>query len=115
MTADQARTGKHPETTAFQKRVYAAVANVPAGFVTTYARLAEQLGCRSAQAVGQALRANPFAPRIPCHRVIRSSGHIGGFQGSAGGPAVALKRRRLAQEGVRFDRTGRLLEPARIT
>ncbi len=75
---------------------------MPAGRVTTYARLAKRLGCRSAQAVGQALRINPFAPEVPCHRVIRSSGHVGGFQGEAEGPAVALKRRRLAQEGVLF-------------
>jgi methylated-DNA-[protein]-cysteine S-methyltransferase len=101
--------------TAFQRRVYALARRIPRGRVTTYAALARALGSGSARAVGQALRRNPWAPEVPCHRVIASDGTVGGFQGADGGAAVASKVRMLASEGVRFDpRTGRITEPERM-
>jgi methylated-DNA-[protein]-cysteine S-methyltransferase len=101
--------------TAFQQRVYAALAEVPAGRVTTYGLLARRIGCRAPRAVGQALRRNPFAPRVPCHRVIASNLTLGGFAGHTTGPEIERKRRLLAQEGVLFDATtGRLEEPRRV-
>ena len=72
--------------TYFEGRVYAAVGEIPCGKVATYQSLAHYLGCRSAQAVGQALKRNPFAPRIPCHRVIRADGSLGDTR--AGIPGV---------------------------
>lgn len=54
---------------------------VPAGKVTTYGELARALGS-SSRAVGQALRRNPFAPEVPCHRIVRASLDIGGYSGS---------------------------------
>jgi len=99
--------------TDFQRRVYAAVSRVPPGRVTTYGALAAHLGCGSARAVGQALRRNPFAPRVPCHRVIAASLHIGGFAGERAGAEVARKRVLLAREGVRF-RNGRLADAGRL-
>jgi len=60
------------KVTEFEDRVYAMVGRVPEGMVTTYAHLARALDCGSAQAVGQALKRNPFAPEVPCHRVIRT-------------------------------------------
>lgn len=100
--------------TPFQARVYAALCRVPAGRVTTYRELARDVGCGSAQAVGQALRRNPFAPQVPCHRVIASDGTLGGFNGMRGGPELERKRRLLAAEGVLFDATGRLVETERL-
>ncbi len=102
-----------PHPTPFEARVYAAVRRVPAGRVTTYAALAAAVGCRSPRAVGQALRRNPFAPEVPCHRVIRSDGRPGGYGGATGGARAARKRALLAAEGVRFVR-GRLADPHRI-
>ena len=99
--------------TAFEQRVYAALRTVPSGRVTTYAALARALGIRSPRAVGGALRRNPFAPEVPCHRVIRSDGAIGGFRGRTGGAAVREKRARLAAEGVCF-RRGLLVERWRM-
>ena len=99
--------------TAFEQRVYALVAQVPPGHVTTYAALARALGIRSPRAIGQALRRNPFAPRIPCHRVIASDGSIGGFCGANSGAPIRKKLARLAAEGVRFS-AGRLAESWRI-
>jgi len=105
----------HGNITDFQRRVYVALMDVPAGRVTTYGLLARQIGCRSSRAVGQALRHNPFAPRVPCHRVIASDLTAGGFAGHAAGPEIERKRRLLAGEGVRFDATtGRLAEPRRV-
>jgi len=99
--------------TAFQRRVYRALARVPRGRVTTYGRLAARIGCRSPRAVGQALRRNPFAPRVPCHRVIAADLSAGGFAGRRGGAALKRKLARLAEEGVRF-RRGKLAEAWRL-
>jgi methylated-DNA-[protein]-cysteine S-methyltransferase len=67
--------------TEFQKRVYEIVKKVPKGKVTTYKEIALKLHS-SPRAVGQALKRNPFAPIVPCHRVIKSNGEIGGYSGS---------------------------------
>ena len=99
--------------TAFQARVYEALCRVPPGRVTTYGRLAAAVGCRCSQAVGQALRRNPFAPAVPCHRVIASDLTLGGFAGRRQGSEIHRKARLLAAEGVVF-RNGRLAEPGRV-
>lgn len=100
--------------TPFQHIVYRTLQTVPPGCVTTYKRLAEAVGCHSAQAVGQAMRRNPCAPLIPCHRVIASDGTIGGFAGDAAGDAVDEKRRLLQAEGVHLDTSGRIQNPSQI-
>lgn len=51
--------------TAFESRVYETICKIPSGKVTTYGLLARELGCGSSQAVGQALKRNPFAPGVP--------------------------------------------------
>ncbi len=84
--------------TPFQKRVYLELLNVPRGHTITYKELALRIGCRSAQAVGQALRRNPFAPYVPCHRVISSNGSLGGFHGQREGEMIERKRQLLQQE-----------------
>jgi len=99
--------------TPFQKRVYAALLRVPRGRVITYKQLAERLGCRSCRAVGQALKRNPYAPEVPCHRVVASDLTPGGFMGRRGGTALRRKLDLLAKEGVRFH-AGKLAEPSRI-
>lgn len=86
--------------TPFQRRVYLALLEVPAGTTITYHELAQRVGCRSAQAIGQALKRNPFAPEVPCHRVISSSGSLGGYMGTTSGPSLDRKRTLLLQEGL---------------
>ncbi len=83
--------------TEFQRRVYMAVLEVPRGETVTYGELARRIGCGSAQAVGQALRRNPFAPSVPCHRVVARDG-IGGFHGQRCGEMIDRKRKLLAEE-----------------
>lgn len=81
--------------TDFELRVYAVVAKIPEGRVATYGQIARILGCRGYRAVGMALNRNPYAPEIPCHRVVASDGGIGGFaQGTAAKKAI------LSREGV---------------
>lgn len=72
----------HVRGTNFQLRVWEALLAVPAGRVTTYGALAEGLGlpAGAARAVGQAVGANPVAVAIPCHRVLRATGAVGGYR-----------------------------------
>jgi methylated-DNA-[protein]-cysteine S-methyltransferase len=86
---------------------------VPRGYVTTYKALAAAVGCGSPRAVGQALKRNPYAPKVPCHRVIASDLSIGGFHGERDGDAVMAKQRLLEAEGVLF-KSGRLVDPDRF-
>jgi methylated-DNA-[protein]-cysteine S-methyltransferase len=66
--------------TDFEQMVYQAVRQIPKGRVSTYARIARSIGrSGSARAVGNALNRNPFAPEVPCHRVVKSDGGLGGF------------------------------------
>ena len=97
----------------FARKVYDAVLEIPAGRVATYQGIARRIGCKSARAVGQALKVNPFAPTVPCHRVIASDLRLGGFKGCRDGAALTRKQDLLAKEGVRFVE-GRLAEPGRI-
>ncbi len=90
--------------TDFANRVYRVVARIPPGRVATYQAVAEAVGCRSPRAVGAALRRNPHAPSVPCHRVISSSGRVGGFLGSIGPEARRAKMQILLSEGVAFSR-----------
>ncbi len=77
--------------TAFQSRVAAALAQVPPGETITYSALAEAAGHPGSQrAVGNFLAANPFPVIIPCHRVVRSDGALGGFSGGEGWKASLL-------------------------
>jgi len=61
------------KVTAFQSRVYDLLKQIPKGKVSTYGEISRALGS-SPRAVGGALRVNPYAPTIPCHRVVQTSG-----------------------------------------
>lgn len=100
--------------TKFEAQVYAALGEIPQGRVVTYSALAEHLDCGSAQAVGQALKRNPFAPDVPCHRVIKANLSLGGYSGKVRGVRVERKRHLLEEEGVEFDEEGRLLDHALV-
>ena len=97
---EQIRT--HPEITPFRCRVFLALLEVPRGLVTTYGALAKRVNCGSARAVGGALRHNPLAPEVPCHRVVASDLTLGGFAGQRTGEMIDKKRALLNSEGVCF-------------
>lgn len=95
--------------TPFNARVYALARSIPPGKTMTYGEMAAALGePGAARAVGQALGHNPFAPVVPCHRVLAAGGKTGGF--SAGGGA-ATKMRILAAEGAFAHETLALFSP----
>ena len=82
--------------TDFQSQCYASLKKVPRGMVITYAGLAEIIGRpRAHRAVGSAMNKNPFAPEVPCHRVVKSNGDLGGFADD-----TSVKIKRLREEGV---------------
>jgi methylated-DNA-[protein]-cysteine S-methyltransferase len=71
----------------FQREVYALARSIAPGHTRTYGEIAEALGdVGLARAVGQALGNNPFAPIVPCHRVLAAGGRSGGFSGGSGVP-----------------------------
>lgn len=86
------------DITPFQRKVYLALLDVPPGTTITYGELARRIGCRSPQAVGQALKRNPFAPLVPCHRIVSSDGTLGGFHGQRSGAMIERKRQLLESE-----------------
>ncbi len=84
----------------FAEKVYLLCQQIPKGKVTTYKAIAEALGSKGYRAVGQALRCNPSAPTVPCHRVVSSNGSIGGYQGEIQGWKIQKKIRLLEKETV---------------
>ena len=87
---------KMKEYTPFQQAVWKACMEIPEGQTRSYKWIALRIGRPGAtRAVGTALGKNPFAPTVPCHRVIKSDGSLGGFSG-AGGPGA--KARLLSKE-----------------
>ena len=93
---------KMKEYTPFQQAVWKACMTIPEGQTRSYKWIAEKIGKPGAvRAVGSALGHNPFAPVVPCHRVIKSDGSLGGFSG-AGGPAA--KEKLLKKENNNFKR-----------
>jgi O-6-methylguanine DNA methyltransferase len=89
----------------FQRRVLRQVMGIPKGKVSTYGRLAEKSrASKGARAVGNALAKNPYPLIIPCHRVIRSDGSLGGFGGG-----LKMKKELLLMEGISFDSKGKVL------
>ena len=87
--------------TNFQKRVWREILKVPVGKVTTYKNIALNISQKdSSRAVANACGRNPVLEVIPCHRVIRSDGFLGGYSGRGG---INKKRQLLEDEGHEFD------------
>ncbi len=99
--------------TPLQKNTYELLKTVPKGSVTTYKALAEALGTKAYRAIGQFMRNNPYAPQVPCHRVVASDGTIGGFKGKTGGREIQEKIALLTHEGVRI-KNNRVVDFGRI-
>lgn len=84
--------------TKFQEKVWKKCAEIPKGRVSTYKEIAKALGSpKAVRAVGNALNANPFK-NVPCHRVVQSSGKIGGFAHGS-----HTKEKKLKKEGVKIE------------
>ena len=75
--------------------IYDLLSQVPAGKITTYKHLANAAGTKAYRAIGQIMKKNPNAPKIPCHRCVSSNGTIGGFNGQTSGQDIIRKKRLL--------------------
>ena len=90
------RISKNDNLSLFQKSVLRAIVDIPRGEVRSYQWVAARIGKpKAARAVGNALNANPYPIVVPCHRIIKSDGTIGGYASG-----VCKKRRLLKREGV---------------
>ena len=89
----------------FNQKVWALTARIPPGQVRTYAWVARELGSKGYCAVGNALNRNPYAPAVPCHRVVGSDGSLTGFAGG-----LDMKRKLLTGEGIAM-KNGRVVLP----
>jgi len=86
--------------TRFQLKVWNYLKKIPRGKVKTYSEVAKAIGKPLAvRAVANAIGKNPLAPQIPCHRVIRSDGSLGGYSGKGG---IKTKKLLLKKEGIRL-------------
>jgi methylated-DNA-[protein]-cysteine S-methyltransferase len=95
-TREQAiRAGLITPGMSFDQKVWAITSRIPRGSVVTYGQIARALRSRAYRAVGSALNRNPYAPGVPCHRVVGSDGKLTGYAGG-----LAKKRRMLIDEGV---------------
>lgn len=65
----------------FSQKVLNLTKKMPRGKISTYKEIAKALNTKAYRAVGSALRKNPYAPKVPCHRVINSNGKIGSYKG----------------------------------
>lgn len=83
--------------TKFQMQVWEEIKKIPKGRVKTYKEIANIIGKpKSSRAVANACSKNPFIMQIPCHRVIRSDGFLGGYSGKGG---IEMKKQLLIKEG----------------
>ena len=83
----------------FDEKCHKLLLKIPIGKVTTYKEIAHALGCRGYRAFGQSLNRNKKFISVPCHRVVKSSGEVGGYA-----LGKNEKIRLLLQEGVHVDR-----------
>ena len=88
--------------TEFQKLVWNCIADIPKGKVLTYQELAIKIGHpKSFRAVASACGQNPYIPEIPCHRVVRKDGALGGYSAVGG---IKRKQYILEKEGHKFNK-----------
>tara|TARA_B110000444_G_C18666672_1_gene513276 strand:- start:301 stop:591 length:291 start_codon:yes stop_codon:yes gene_type:complete len=86
--------------TSFQLKVWSYLRKIPRGTVKTYSQVAKGIGKPLAvRAVANAIGKNPYAPKIPCHRVIRSDGSLGGYSAKGG---IKTKKLLLKKEGIKI-------------
>jgi methylated-DNA-[protein]-cysteine S-methyltransferase len=98
MNIDQIKSGQIEDSMSFNEKVWALTARIPKGRVATYGMIARKLKTRGYRAVGNALNRNPYAPEVPCHRVVGSDGSLTGFAGG-----MKKKAQLLAEEGVELN------------
>lgn len=81
----------------FNHKVWNLCKMIPKGKVSTYKKIAKALNTKACRAAGNALNKNPYAPKVPCHRIVNSNGKIGGFA-----KGLKAKIKLLKKEGIKI-------------
>ena len=82
-----------------EEKIYKKLLQVPPGYVTTYGELAKAINLKNGQrVVGQIMKKNPFPVIVPCHRVVKSDGNVGGYA-----YGTAIKKNMLTREGLKIN------------
>ena len=81
----------------FNEQVWELCKSIPKGKISTYKEVAIALNTKAYRAVGNALNKNPYAPVVPCHRIINSRGHLHGFASG-----LKNKQKLLEKEGIKI-------------
>ncbi len=103
---DAVHAGQLTDGMNFQQRVWALCARVPRGQVVSYGDIARKLDApAAARAVGNALNRNPYAPAVPCHRVVGGDGSLTGYAGGLERKAAMLAEEGVPMRGPRVDLT----------
>jgi len=84
------------------EKVYNLCKQIPEGKVSSYKEIAKALDSKAYRAVGTALKNNPYAPIVPCHRVVSNNGTLGGFKGKTSGKEIKEKIKLLEKEGIKI-------------
>lgn len=95
--------------TSFSSKCYSLLRKVPRGKITTYKALAEAMGTKAYRAVGTAMNKNPYAPEVPCHRVVNSDGRVGGFAHGTKKKIEMLRREGIPIKNNRVENMERFL------
>ena len=101
------KSGRLVDGMSFNQKVWALTARVPPGCVTTYGEIARKLGGKAYRAVGNAMHHNPYAPDVPCHRVVGGDGRLTGFGGGLPKKAAMLRAEGVPVTDNRVDVTAR--------
>lgn len=96
----------------FSQKVWNLCKKIPKGRVTTYKEIGRALGGKGQvyRAVGAALNKTPYSPKVPCHRVVKSTGHVGGFARGVKKKVAMLKSEGIIVKGSRIDLTSYLFK-----
>ena len=94
---------KQNSSKSFDERCYDLLLKIPKGKVATYKKIADCLDTKAYRAVGQAMNRNPCLVEVPCHRVVKSNGEVGGYAGGS-----ARKIELLREEGVEVSENGQI-------
>ena len=95
----------------FQEKCYKVLKTVPKGKITTYKEIAKALNSKAYRAVGTAMNKNPYAPKVPCHRVINSNGNVGNFASGTKNKIKLLKKEGIEIKNDKIDLNKYLFRP----
>jgi methylated-DNA-[protein]-cysteine S-methyltransferase len=95
----------------FQEKCYKVLKTVPKGKITTYKEIAKALNSKAYRAVGTAMNKNPYAPKVPCHRVINSNGNVGNFASGTKNKIKLLKKEGIEIKNNKIDLNKYLFRP----